>query len=260
MYANFSEFGGNGFKGLLYDYQPKWYAIVGNKIVQTMIINAFMPILSEYIPKLKKELLQRFDQSWESNAQQRLYETKKTQIYSYMDLYSGPEFVAHFKYSAILNLTYVTMFYGPGLPILFPIAVLSYFLFYCVERFGLAYTYIMPPAMDDKLTKNALNLLSYLPLLFLLNGFLMFSNQQIFGGGFGLPILFPIAVLSYFIYYYAERLGLTYKNTVTSAMEDKLTKDALNLLSYLPLLLLLNGYWMFSDQQLFCEVVSNFVI
>lgn len=99
-----------------------------------------------------------------------------------MDLYSGPDFVIHFKYSAILNVTYVTMFYGPGLPILFPIAVLSYFIFYCAERFGLAYTYTMPPAMDDMLTKNALNLLSYSPLLFLLNGYWMFSNQQIFGG------------------------------------------------------------------------------
>lgn len=94
-----------------------------------------------------------------------------------MDLYSGPDFIIHFKYSAILNVTYVTMFYGPGLPILFPIAALSYFIFYCAERYGLAYTYEMPPTMDDMMTKNALNLLSYSPLFFLLNGYWMFSNQ-----------------------------------------------------------------------------------
>jgi len=40
----------------------------------------------------------------------------------------------------------------------------------------------MPPAMDDMMTKNALNLLAYSPLMFLLNGYWMFSNQQIFDG------------------------------------------------------------------------------
>ena len=43
-------------------------------------------------------------------------------------------------------------------------------------------------------------------------------------------------------------------------MEDKLTKNALNLLSYVPLLLLLNGYWMFSSQQIFGDVVNSVVL
>ena len=93
-----------------------------------------------------------------------------------MDLYSGPDFIIHFKYSHILNVVFVTMFYGPGIPILFPIAALSLAVVYCCERYGLAYTYQMPPAMDDMLTKNALTLLQYSPLLFLLNGYWMFSN------------------------------------------------------------------------------------
>ena len=93
-----------------------------------------------------------------------------------MDLYSGPEFIIHYKYSGLLNVTYVTMLYGPGLPILFPIAVISYMIIYATERYVLAYTYQMPPAMDDMLTKNALNLLSYSPILFLLNGYWMYSN------------------------------------------------------------------------------------
>lgn len=86
----------------------------------------------------------------------------------------------HYKYSTILNITYVTMLYGLGLPILFPIAILSYFIFWMTERYQVAYTYQLPPAMDDMLTKNALKILSYSPLLFLFNGFWMLSNRQIF--------------------------------------------------------------------------------
>ena len=36
--------------------------------------------------------------------------------------------------------------------------------------------------MDDMLTRNALNLLGYSPLMFLLNGYWMFSNKQMFEG------------------------------------------------------------------------------
>ena len=71
--------------------------------------------------------------------------------------------------------------YGAGLPILFPIAALSYFIFYCAERYGLAYTYEMPPSMNDRLSKYTLRMMSFSPLLFIMNGFWMYSNQQIFG-------------------------------------------------------------------------------
>ena len=73
------------------------------------------------------------------------------------------------------------MMYGAGLPILFPIAALSYFIFYCAERYGLAYTYEMPPSMNDRLSKYTLRMMSFSPLLFIMNGFWMYSNQQIFG-------------------------------------------------------------------------------
>ena len=45
----------------------------------------------------------------------------------------------HFKYSAILNIAFVTLMYGAGIPILFPIAVLSYIILYTVERLSVAY-------------------------------------------------------------------------------------------------------------------------
>ena len=97
-----------------------------------------------------------------------------------MDLYTGPEYIVHYKYSGILNVTYVTMLYGLGLPALFPIAFLSYFIFWATERFQIAYFYQLPPAMDDKMTKNALNKLAYTPMIFLMNGYWMLSNRQIF--------------------------------------------------------------------------------
>jgi hypothetical protein len=72
------------------------------------------------------------------------------------------------------------MFYGLGLPALFPIAFVSFFIYWATERYQLAYTYQLPPAMDDRMTVNAMNLLAYTPIMFLMNGYWMLSNRQMF--------------------------------------------------------------------------------
>ena len=151
VYANLDEVDENAGKlldGQFRDYSPKWYTLVGNNIVQTMFINAFMPIITETIPVVVSGLKRCVDRGF-CTSRDSVYSTKQTQIYSYIDLYVGPDYVIHFKYSQILNVTFVTMMYGLGMPILFPIAAVSYFIFYIVERYQVAFTYPMPPALDD---------------------------------------------------------------------------------------------------------------
>lgn len=87
----------------------------------------------------------------------------------------------HYKYSAILNIAFVTMMYGMGLPILFPIAAFSFFTLYCMEKLLLHYVYREPPMYDEKLNKNALSILTYAPILFLAFGYWMLSNKQLLG-------------------------------------------------------------------------------
>lgn len=149
-----------------------------------MLLNAFMPPVFEAIENVQKWFFQSMDSKrWgccRTKKADRMYATRSKQIYEFVDLYSGPDYIVHFKYSGILNVTFVTMFYGLGLPILFPIAMLSYLIFWMTERYQIAYSYQLPPAMDDKMTINAINVLSYAPVLFLFNGYWMLSNRQIF--------------------------------------------------------------------------------
>lgn len=95
-------------------------------------------------------------------------------------MYSGPEYMIHFKYSGILNVCFVTMMYGIGMPILFPIAAFTYFNLFVLERLLVAFFYQLPPTFDDKLTKNALGILRFGAVLHLLFGYWMLSNKQIF--------------------------------------------------------------------------------
>ena len=79
--ANFGELSSKEtsfFDGPFYDYSPDWYSNVGLKIVQTMIINAILPLVTEVVPILWTWMLTRHDQGWESDPVKRLYQTKTT--------------------------------------------------------------------------------------------------------------------------------------------------------------------------------------
>jgi len=104
--------------------------------------------------------------------------TKKTSIQAYVNLYSGPLYLMHFKYSALLNVIFVTMTYGFGIPILFPIAAGSIFVLYVVEKTMLYYSYRLPPMYDERLSEAVLNMLYYAPLFLLGFGYWMASNKQ----------------------------------------------------------------------------------
>lgn len=69
--------------------------------------------------------------------------------------------------------------YGVGLPILFPIAAMSFLGLYLVEKTMVYYAYRQPPMYDEKLNNNVLSLLTYSPLLFLSFGYWMLSSRQL---------------------------------------------------------------------------------
>ena len=84
----------------------------------------------------------------------------------------------HFKYSALLNIIFVTMTYGYGVPILFPIAAFGIVVLYLVEKTMLYYAYRLPPMYDERLSQSVINMLSYAPLIYLGFGYWMASNKQ----------------------------------------------------------------------------------
>lgn len=139
-YSNFAEVGlpfANLFDGPYYDFTTEWYAVVGWKLTQTMIINAFMPVVEFCIAYSMKWFFRRQDRSGTKDE----YKTKKTSLQLYIDLYSGPEYFIHFKYSGVLNVVFVTMMYGAGVPMLFVVAAFTFWLLFSCERLLVAYFY-----------------------------------------------------------------------------------------------------------------------
>lgn len=69
------------------------------------------------------------------------YNTKATSLNNYISIYAGGEYYMHFKYAGILNIVYVTLMYGFGMPILYPIAVYALVVLYLSEKAMLYYSY-----------------------------------------------------------------------------------------------------------------------
>jgi len=139
---------------------PDWYQNVGEKIVKTMIINSILPYVGLVSTFVVPWVMRKIDKRFKSDP----YITKKTSMATYKDLYSGKDYFIHFKYSGILNIVYITMMYGIGMPILFPIAAFNFINQYICERIVVSYAMKLPPSLDDKLTKNALEMLKFIIL------------------------------------------------------------------------------------------------
>lgn len=177
--ANMAEQGpilGFIFKGTIPDFDDKWFNDVGYSMMYAMEFNIYWPLL-EFVcywgMRFGFRLLDRGLTSCDT------YQTKCTTLQQYVELYSGPVYFIHYKYSSILNIAFVTFMYGLGIPVMYPIAVAQFFILYLVEKLMIYYSYRQPPMYDNKLNDRVLGLMTYAPLFMLTFGYWMVSNKQL---------------------------------------------------------------------------------
>lgn len=85
----------------------------------------------------------------------------------------------HFKYSGILNIVFLTFCFGPGMPLLLPIATASFFILYILENYMLHYVNKTPPNYDNKLNDEFLAKIKWAPCYMLAFGYWMITNPQL---------------------------------------------------------------------------------
>ena len=163
------------FSGGMPDFNSDWFSQIGNTLISAMMFNIYWPIIEFFCFFGMRLGFRLLDRKFTCNVKS----TKKTTIQQYVEIYSGPVYFIHYKYSSILNITFVTLMYGIGLPVLFPVAAIAILVLFIVERCMIYYSYRQPPLYDEKLSNSTLNILCYAPLLMLAFGFWMISNHQL---------------------------------------------------------------------------------
>ena len=164
------------YSGNISDFNRRWWNKVGNALVVSMIFNAFFPYLKFAFFFTLNNIIRWIDRGFQADRTK----TKKTSIYSYVDLYSGEQFDFAEKYSSIIMVAFVTMMYGIGMPILFPVGAFGFIMMYMVHKSKLFWAHQRPPMFDDELNNYVLNTLTYAPILMLGFGFWMLTNPEMF--------------------------------------------------------------------------------
>ena len=108
------------------------------------------------------------------------FKTKKCTMYQYKQLHGGSQYMIHEKYSRTLVALYIAFTYGLGIPILFPIACLTFVLQWLCDRFMVARYYPVPPAMSNQLSQSFFAFVEFAPVIMIINGFWMLNNSLIF--------------------------------------------------------------------------------
>lgn len=164
--------------GNIADFNMTWFNTIGNSLISTILFIAYWPIIEFFMYWGLRVLFRCLDRGI-CNFDK--YSTKRTSLIQYANLYAGPQYFMHYKYSAILNVCFCTFMYGFGLPLLFPIALLTFIILYFVEKSMLYWSYQMPPMYDERLNDDVLAKLQWAPAFFLIFGYWMLSSNQLIG-------------------------------------------------------------------------------
>ena len=170
------------FQGVYTDYNSNWFNDIGNTLAQTMFLNIFSPVIETFAFTGLRFAKRIVDQRklLVPISHSAPFETKAKTLQGFQELYQGPVFMFHYKYSFIMNITFVTFIFGSSMPILFPMAWLSMFVYYTQERMRMAYSYAKPPMYDSTMNQTTLLVLLVAPWLYVLSAAWTFSNQQVF--------------------------------------------------------------------------------
>lgn len=168
-------------RGSMTDLNINWYTDVGYAIVDTMLINSVYVYAGFVMQAGMVIVFRSYDKGcknfWSCTQTDQ---TRCKTIQQYVNTYAGPVHYMHFKYATAMNTIFTTFMYGLALPVLFPIAALTFINIYVVEKLCVAYWYQKPPMYGTELNKAALGMMKWAPVVYFVFGYWIMGNKQIF--------------------------------------------------------------------------------
>ena len=114
------------FNGVYPDINSNWYSDVGVTVCAALFSNMFWPLIEFWAYFGMRTVFRMMDQK--SILPNKFTKTSHKTLQAFDEMYSGPHFVIHYKYSFVMNVSFCAFLFGPGMPILFPIAWFAVFL------------------------------------------------------------------------------------------------------------------------------------
>jgi len=144
-----------------------------------MLVFAFQPIIDFITEYLTLRIYRCYYKATVYNKEKQTQQTKMNKTYDYLEfleLHAGPEYCICYKCANTNMMVFITLIFGPALPILYVISPFQY-VQYFIERLTLAYFYRIPPKFSDKLTLLNIKIMQFAPIPSLMFTFWLYGNK-----------------------------------------------------------------------------------
>ena len=161
-------FGRRIFFGQETGFTISWHYSIGAAFVLTMAVNSVSPHLYSLLLLICRP---RFR---ESKVNPRAMTQAELNAATTPPLFELPT-----RVSIMLNIVFCCIMYSPGHPILLGIALISFMVFYMIDKCALLRVYMRPPLYDETLFRFAANLMPWAGILHFAVAVWMYSDTSV---------------------------------------------------------------------------------
>ena len=161
------------------EFSVEWYRLLGS----SLCVQLALLIVSNHAAKLVKVLIKQTQRCWDRGCTCNRRRTKRLSQSEYEKINFGSDFNVETKYASMLLVVLMAMTFGPGLPIMYLIAMVYFFVTYWVDKAMMIYYEQKPVFLDEQLAISITKWYKVGILFHLVLGVLMFSNANILPSG-----------------------------------------------------------------------------
>lgn len=157
------------------EFSPLWFVDFGSLIIQTLVIEIFILHCVPLAQKIFLSCRRCCDRSCTCDKRR-----SKMLIQSdYEKLYTGPEFLIDVRLAQIIVFTWVTFMFSVGMPVLFLVSAVNFFVMYWIDKWLVLRFYKTPRNLNEDTIKYTLANMKQAVIFHVIIGFMMLSNKRI---------------------------------------------------------------------------------
>ena len=144
-----------------------------------MIIFSFQPLIDFIVENLMLRLYRFYYKTYVYISDKQSKQSQmnvSNDFLKFLDLHAGPEYCFYAKAANTSMVVIICLFFGPGMPILYFIGLLTLGIQYFMERLTLTYFYRIPPKFSPKMTLQNIRIMQLCPIIRLLWTFWLYTN------------------------------------------------------------------------------------
>lgn len=162
---------GNYFsKGKNRDFTHDWFFDLGSIFINRMVILTIFPIQET----IKAPVMRKVNQL---KFRLKPFSSDSKSMWEYYKLKLQSDFLHELDYTKLGNVLLMAFMFGPGIPIMFPMAFLYVFFNEFCMRSQLAYQHRAPFKFSNRINDSFIKFCCVLPILYSGIGLWMYSNR-----------------------------------------------------------------------------------